>query len=223
MNRYLDQLHADIAYAKANVPTPFVEKLQENIWDWVSLEDETRMSKKQSLEVWTGIAKEAFPPDEQLTDTQIETLYQAASDMLSKYNMHIVFHLVDTPVRDQYKVMRKYWDQELPMLQHNMGFFETCPDENSIDTCLLGDKCHCRFFQEVGADFVEEDLTPEEERARELEIEVRHIKRKYGDDWMKYYPYHLDPDYDDEYGNSYDYGLGDFEEDDEEDDEWWKK
>lgn len=62
--------------------------------------------------------------------------------------------------------------------------------------------------------FVEEDLTPEEERACELECEVRHIQKKYGDDWVKYYPYHLDKDYDDEYGNPYDYGMGGDNEDD---------
>jgi hypothetical protein len=36
---------------------------------------------------------------------------------------------------------------------------------------------------------------------------------------MKYYPYHLDANYDDEYGNPYNYGFdtGDI---DDEDDEW---
>lgn len=39
---------------------------------------------------------------------------------------------------------------------------------------------------------------------------------------MKYYSYHLDANYDDENGNSYDYGFR--EDDDEEDgDDWWKK
>ena len=42
------------------------------------------------------------------------------------------------------------------------------------------------------ADFVDEDLSPEEDRARALNIELNHIHKKYGDDWMKYYPYHLD-------------------------------
>jgi hypothetical protein len=34
---------------------------------------------------------------------------------------------------------------------------------------------------------------------------------------MKYYPYHLDKDYDDENGNPHNYGL----EDDS--DDWWRK
>ncbi len=69
---------------------------------------------------------------------------------------------------------------------------------------------------------IDEDLTPEEERERMLEIEVQHLKRKHGDDWMKYFPYHLDKNYDDGYGNSYDYG---FDQDEEYDDEdtWWRR
>jgi len=38
---------------------------------------------------------------------------------------------------------------------------------------------------------------------------------------MKYYPYHLDPEYDDEDGNPYDYGFGIHEDDDLADS--WKK
>jgi hypothetical protein len=38
---------------------------------------------------------------------------------------------------------------------------------------------------------------------------------------MKYYPYHLDKNYDDENGKPYDYGFG--EEEDNDDDNWWRK
>ena len=219
MNRYLQQLHADIAYATEHVPKPYVEPEEQSIWDWMPEEEERQSARKKSLEEWTSISKEAFPPDDQLTDEQVEVLFEAAGKMLSEYNMHIVFILCDTPLRTQYQVMRTYWDQELPMLQHHMGFFDVCPDKDSFDSCLLGDKCHCRFFKEMFADCVDEDLTPEEERARELDIEVRHIKKKYGSDWMKYYPYHLDPEFDDDYGNPYDYGFGDGDEEDD----WWRK
>lgn len=55
---------------------------------------------------------------------------------------------------------------------------------------------------------MDEELPLAEERAWILQIEIQHLKRKYDDDWMKYYPYHLDPDYDDEDGNPYDYRHG---------------
>jgi hypothetical protein len=84
-----------------------------------------------------------------------------------------------------------------------------------------GEHCQCAFFGELFEGMIEEDLSPEEERARDLEFEVRHIQKKYGDEWMKYYPYHLDKDYDDEYGNPHDYGMG--SNDEEEGDDWWRK
>jgi hypothetical protein len=100
-----------------------------------------------------------------------------------------------------------------------MGFFELCKPGTPTNTCALGDYCQCAFFRDFFAGQVEENLTPDEERAHALEIEVQHIKKKYGDDWMKYYPYHLDKTYDDENGNPHDYG---FENDDDGEDDWWR-
>jgi hypothetical protein len=54
-----------------------------------------------------------------------------------------------------------------------------------------------------------------------FEMEIRYLKRKYEDDWMKYYPYHLDKNYDDENGKPYNYGFDGEEEEDE--DDWWRK
>jgi hypothetical protein len=54
-----------------------------------------------------------------------------------------------------------------------------------------------------------------------LEIEIKHLKRKYDDDWLKYYPYHLDANYDDENGNPYDHGFRDDNNEDK-DDTWWR-
>jgi hypothetical protein len=70
----------------------------------------------------------------------------------------------------------------------------------------------CRFFcRSCGF--------PEEERARALETEIAHLQRKYGDDWMKYFPYHLDATYDDSDGASWDDGF----DDEDEADDWWRK
>ena len=56
--------------------------------------------------------------------------------------------------------------------------------------CSLGEYCQCAFYAELFKDFKDEELTPEEERERDLEIEIRRLKHKYDDDWMRYYPYH---------------------------------
>lgn len=66
-----------------------------------------------------------------------------------------------------------------------------------------GEYCHCRFFADIFVHMVDEDLTPEEERRLQLEWEISHLKKKHGANWMRYYPYYLDLNYDDEYGNPY--------------------
>lgn len=201
--------------------------IKEGGYDWSDIkseEEELRTAKKQSIAAWTGISKDALPPHEMLSDEELENLYEALSDMLDEYNMSIVF-VFTLPVRIRYQVLRKYYDQERAMLQWNTDFFDVCPTEQTYDQCLLGEGCHCRFFDELRAGWIENELTPEEDRELELEMEIKHLQRKYGDEWIKYYPYHLDMDYDDEFGNPYDYGLGsiDEEDDEEDDDDWWKK
>ena len=108
-----------------------------------------------------------------------------------------------------------------------MGFFELCLPGTEHKKCALGKYCQCAFYAEFFSGFSDEELSPEEERAMYLEIEIRHIKRKYDDDpiaigWMKYYPYHLDPNYDDENGNPNNYRLEDEDEEDD-DDRWWRQ
>lgn len=105
------------------------------------------------------------------------------------------------------------FNQTAKVLQWQYGFFEVCRPGTEHGKCALGEYCECAFYADLFSDSEDEELTPEEERRRMLEIEIQHLKRKYDDDWMKYYPYHLDPDSDDEDGNPYDYGF-------ERDDEW---
>jgi len=126
----------------------------------------------------------------------------------------------EAPEELQYETIRQNLNQKVKVKQWHMGFFELCKPVTPANTCALGDYCQCAFFQDFFAVREEEHLTPEEERARALVIEVQHIKKKYGDDWMKYYPYHLDKTYDDENGKPYNYG---FKDDDEGEDEWWRR
>jgi hypothetical protein len=159
------------------------------------------------------------PPADRLKEEEIAPLLKALKELLNECNWSFVLQ-TEVPEVVQYECLRQNWDQEAKVKQWHDGFFVVCKAGTPIKTCALGEYCQCAFFQELFKDMVDEDLTPEEERARALEIEVQHIQRKYGEDWMKYYPYHLDKDYDDEYGNPYDYGMG---ADDEDDDDWWRR
>jgi len=217
MKKYLDQFLSDIeaiTQSFQDIPSQEVE-----IWDWISDEEEDQIAKRIQLEDWTGIRQEQIPPSEMLTDEEIEKLYESLYELLKAINYSIVFHF-RMPLRIQYQILQKNWKQEAIQKEWHYGFFNTCFEKKSHDSCPMGEGCECRFFEELHASFEPDNRTPEEQRLAHLQIEVNHIKRKHGDDYMKYYPYHLDPEYDDENGNPHDYGFGDF---DDEDDEWWKK
>ncbi len=217
MQKYIEQLLTDIVYATANVNLPFVEK-QLELHDWISDEEETKFAPIRKLEEWTGIRQEMLPPAEMLSDDQIHQLLEALKKMLDEYNWSFVLQ-TQVPERIQYAAIRDNFDQPVKIKRWNMGFFETCKPGTEHGKCALGKYCQCAFYAELFSGFVDEKLGPDEERARELELEIKHLKRKYADDWMKYYPYHLDKNYDDENGNPYNYGFDDEEEDN---DNWWR-
>lgn len=219
MEKYISQLLADLAYSTENIAWPFVERELE-LCDWVSPEEEERTAPIRELEEWTGISREQLPPPEMLSDDHIKKLLEALKTLLDAYNWSFVLQ-TEVPERIQYAAIRDNFSQSVRIMRWHHGFFELCRPGTMHGECSLGDYCQCAFYAELFSNFSDEQLSAEEERARELEIEVSHIKRKYGDDWKKYYPYHLDPDYDDESGNPYDYGFGDgYDEDDP--DDWWK-
>lgn len=211
MQTYVNQLLDDIAYASANVAWPFIRKESYELWEVPTPEEEKRNAPVRALEAWTGIRKEELPPPDMLTDQQVSKLLEALEKMLLAYNWSFVLQ-IEVPERIQYATIRDMFNQTATLLQWQDGFFELCRPGTPHGKCALGDYCQCAFYAELFSGFVNEDLTPEEERARALEIEIRHLKRKYDDDWMKYYPYHLDSEYDHDDGRPYDYGLGEDED-----------
>jgi hypothetical protein len=220
MENYIKQLLTDITQATENVSWPFAEK-ELQLHDWIPDEEEDQTAPVRNLQEWTGITREMLPPDPMLNDEQVHQLLLALNKLLDAHNWSFVLQ-IQVPERIQYAAIRDNFDQPAKVKKWHMGFFELCRPGTAHEKCALGEYCQCKFFAEFFSGFIDEDLSPEEERARALDIEINHIQKKYGDDWMKYYPYHLDKNYDDENGEPYDYGMGDEDEEDE-DDTWWRK
>ncbi len=222
MEKYLQQLLADIARAAQHVDWPYPDRPLE-LHEWISDDEEDKTAPRRQLEDWTGIRQEQLPPAKMLDDAQVHELLEALKEMLKEYNWMFCL-VISAPERVEYEVLRANFRQEAIIKRWHIGLFSICPPNTPLDTCLMGEHCQCRFFDEMSANWIEEDLTPEEERARELQWEIQYLKKKHGDRWMRYYPYHLDPDYDDENGNPHDYGFGSLEDDDEEwEDDWWRR
>jgi hypothetical protein len=219
MENYIAQLLEDISFATNNVSLPFIEKDLE-LHDWISNEEENKTAPVRNLEEWTGISKEMLPPVERLNDDQVHALNVSLKKMLEAYNWHFVLQ-IEVPERIQYAAILDNFKQEAKIKRWHMGFFAVCSPGTTHKKCALGEYCECAIYAKLFAGFSNEERSPEEERASELEIEIKHLKRKYDDEWMKYYPYHLDKNFDDENGNPYNYGAGDDNE--EEDDKWWRR
>jgi hypothetical protein len=219
MKQYVEQLIQDIHSATKNLAWPYVKQTEVGLQDWKSREEEMVVAPMRNLQKWTGISGDMLPPVEMLNDEQVSIILKALKELLATCNCHVVFQ-TEVPERFQYEAIRQNMNQNVRVLEWNDGFFEFCKPGMIAKTCALGEYCQCAFYEELFSEMIDEELTPEEERARDLEFEVRHIQKKYDDNWRKYYPYHLDKEFDDENGNPHNYGFG---KDDEQDDDWWRK
>jgi hypothetical protein len=221
MQNYLSQLLHDINQATKNLRWPFIKTEEFSIHDWIFPGEEDVAAPKRNLVEWTGISPDRLPPSTMLSDEEVTKLLKALNELLSTCNCHVVFQ-IHVPERLQYESIRQNFDQEVKLRQWHDGFFEFCKPGTPSKTCALGEYCQCAFYEELFSGFIDEDLSHQEERERALEFEIRYLKRKYDDDWWKYYPYHLDKKYDDENGNPHDYGFGEDEDEDGDDDKWWR-
>ena len=220
MELYISQLIEDIESAADNAPRAYIPPQGIDLRDIPTPDEEELTAPVRQLEELTGISKDQLPPMEMLSDSQVSRLLAALKEMLNEYDWCFVLQN-EVPDRFQYTAIRENFNQLVKVKFWDTGFFEVCRPGTAHEKCALGEHCQCAFYAGLFKDFQDEEPTAEEERRRALEIEIRHLKQKYDDDWMKYYPYHLDPDYDDDQGDPYDYGMGD--EDDEDDDDWWRR
>ena len=210
LQRYINQLLVDIEVATKNVPEPWYpleEEADEEFGVLPWMEDPENAPTK-SLEEWTNLKKEQFPPENRLTDSQVSSLLSAIKHMLDVYNCSAVFQ-IEVPERIQYRVIRERFQQEVPMLKANYFFFEFCDKKGTPDRsqCLLGEQyCHCAFFEAFFEKFEDE----QEESDYNIDpYEEYMLKRRYGDNWYKYIAYEEEMDYedyleDDDYDDDYD-------------------
>jgi hypothetical protein len=210
MQRYVDLLLSDIDNAICHVSDPMIEI---DIDAWKSGEENDMTMPLRNLQEWTGITAEMLPPESMLEDEQLAQLLHALNQMLDAY--HYGLFDKDIPNRIQYTAIKENFNQDVELKNWPFTHFRLCRPGTEHAKCVLGEYCPCAYDQRLLSGDNDEYLTPDEERIIELEITVEAIKRKYGDDWLKYYPYHLDPIFDDDDGNPWDYGMGNEEDSDE--------
>jgi hypothetical protein len=187
MQKYINQLIEDIQYAKANIQKPWIVPEGGYEFDeWLSEEEDKKQAPVRNVEDWSGIKKEQLPPEDRLTDEQVEALFKALDKLLSEFNCHFVVHF-HVPFREQYKTMRAMWQQDHAWMAWHYNFFDLCEDGQEHGTCALGeDFCQCKALAEFTKDWDNSPWTEEDEAFWE-EMEARRQRRK-RDDWWGYDP-----------------------------------
>lgn len=214
LQRYINQLLEDIQEATQNVPEPYhlLEEELDDEFGMLPWMEDPKKSPTKSLEEWTNLKKEQFPPESKLTDEQVSVLLTAIKGLLETYNCSAVFQ-IEVPERIQYRVIRARFQQEVPMLKANYFFFEFCDKKDNKDRseCILGEKyCHCAFFEKFFEKF--EDSQEEEMDYNIDPYEEYMLKRRYGENWHQYIAYEEEIDFDD-FWDEDDTGLDNMEDD----------
>jgi hypothetical protein len=81
------------------------------------------------------------------------------------------------PERIQHECIRGNFNQKIKVKLWHMGFFELCRPGMAHKICPLGEYCEYALFAKLFAHTIDEDLSPEEERGAQMEIEVQHLKK----------------------------------------------
>lgn len=187
VQKYLNQLIDDIETATQNGIEAYAVQQEDKI-ELLSWLDEAEKIPTQALDEWCNIKQTQLPPDHRLNDQQISCLLDKIKQLLDAYNCSVVFQL-NVPKRLQYQVIRAHFSQQVPTIKVNYFNFSFCEENADRETCILGPKyCHCAFFD---AFFEKFSNATQEETTEELDLNINTykqymLKKRYGDQWLKY-------------------------------------
>ncbi|PKR81793.1 hypothetical protein CW751_00180 [Brumimicrobium salinarum] len=148
MNRYIEQLVEDLKEAEeAQIAVrSHLDILGEAELYIVEDEDFCDGFNVAPLCEIIGFEKIVFPPHEQLTDSQIDLIYQQLSNLIENYNFFLDFpEKVQT--RLKYTLLINALEDEYTCSNANITSIEFCDYDH--DTCPFGASlCQCKIFEE---------------------------------------------------------------------------
>jgi len=150
MNRYVEQLIEDLINAEASQIEirSHLDILGESEM-FENEEDEEGFSecdKTAPLSEIIGFKKEIFPPEEKLSDDQVESIYIHLLYVLDNYNFFLDFpDRVDT--RLKYTLLLSIFDEETTCSNAFVTNLEFC--DYDYDTCPFGiELCQCKIYED---------------------------------------------------------------------------
>ena len=176
MEEYVRQLLSDIATATENSRFYF-PKRKFSYREWVSEEEEEKTAIEKQFDELTGIRKILLPPEDLLTDEQVDQLISALLKLIDAYHYENLF-IYCIPERMRYTAIRENFDQTVKIRNYYRGTFEFCEKGTQPYKCVLGQYCLCTHWGGLGYNTSVHFVTPEELPKRyEPRPEITKIKK----------------------------------------------
>ncbi|OLY90725.1 hypothetical protein SAMN05444008_101398 [Cnuella takakiae] len=153
LQRYLQQLHEDIALATRRLNGDYAH-LHQHFRQWVSEAEEEATAPVRELEDWTGITLDMLPPEQMLDDAAVHALLEALKTLLDACNWVAVLQTT-VPERVEYSAIRAAWRQSIRIKRWHMGFFAWCAPGTPQGSCALGEHCQCAWYEALQARFTD--------------------------------------------------------------------
>lgn len=167
MKKYLNQLLSDLEAAKTKQPKkmdykllypdhPATDPQYGGVMDYMI---EWENAPEWEMDKLFGVKAEAFPPVEQLTEEETETLVVGILELWASFN--IVMDLLDDgiPIKLIYKLLVNYWKTEtVQYVSEGTLHLESC--HYNINTCPWGiEYCSCKEFTDDDLDMTSSNTT----------------------------------------------------------------
>jgi len=152
MQAYIDQLLADLRERHDKQPPPVDYRLLHP--QYADVPEELRYvvewenAPEQTFEELFGISAEAFPPAEQLSETQMEAIVEGVLSLWKGWRMYATVP-EKAPIASLYRVLTNYWREEtICYVSEGDTHLEFC--EYDTENCPWGSAhCTCKDFLDI--------------------------------------------------------------------------
>ncbi len=148
LSEYLPVLLEELSNAKARVPDR-PPMLYDNYGPDLSHLAELDRSPYRTLSEWFGVPREAFPPVDRLSDTDVQQVVDAILDLWEAFRFFPVLPK-DLPIRPTYTALVGAWDHEMQYISAGTHYIEFCSYEPK-ECPFPSSFCMCKDFTDPGS------------------------------------------------------------------------
>ena len=156
MQSYINYLLEDICKAcrpqESVSPTATTQTFEEHI---AEVEAWLENKPEKTFGSYCGLDRTQFPPAEQLTSPQMESVCKAFKDLLFSWNLGADIP-EKVPLAKTYSLLIGILDKEILIVTSGFYYFDFCTGND--EGCELGEYCPCKTFDERHPGLFKNDL-----------------------------------------------------------------